>query len=241
MDPVDGSDGGDCRPPSAQRVARRAAVLAAVTCRGFLEDHENLRDADALRQRALAWLKQHDLESELEPIEAEMLSTAAGQLGFHERIDSGWLCEGLAVLAWALHRHDLPPHDVAVDAQAVLESVGFLAPGVRAMLDDPTLRTTAELERCKALLRGIHWRCEQFSRDGKAVDFLASATTACGATIPGQNLSLADRDLAIRGRPIASVTPDEFDECSTIAMERHRAINWLLGRCPTYSETPTET
>lgn len=44
-------------PPTAVRVARRALVLSAVACRGFLEKDAGNAGAEAVRTRAVDWLE----------------------------------------------------------------------------------------------------------------------------------------------------------------------------------------
>jgi hypothetical protein len=48
-------------------------------------------------------------------------------------------------------------------------------------------------------------------------------------------------DLAIRGTAIAATPRELLAMTSSIAMERHQAINWLDGVHPIYSDVDTST
>ena len=55
------------------------------------------------------------------------------------------------------------------------------------------------------------------------------------------NQLIVNNDLAIDGKPISEVTEDRLQECEWITNERHRAIIWLVGEYPIYSQTPVDT
>lgn len=66
-------------PPTAERVARRACALAAVTGRALLEqDPPGDPEAEDTRRGILAWVEALGLGPELEPLEAEFLEMPLG-------------------------------------------------------------------------------------------------------------------------------------------------------------------
>jgi hypothetical protein len=67
----------------------------------------------------------------------------------------------------------------------------------------------------------------------------ASAKAALDGIIPTQT---GDDFLAF-GKAYRDLTKAEYLKATSIAMERHRAFNWLCGLAPgnRWSETPTET
>jgi hypothetical protein len=52
---------------------------------------------------------------------------------------------------------------------------------------------------------------------------------------------IAQKDLAVRGRPLYEVTVDEAQEVERITYERHRAILWLCGEQKPYSQITVDT
>ena len=97
--------------PDAGRVAARAMALAAVACRGLIENerHSDESGAEDVRQRIVTWIDNLGVNTEMEAAEATLLATPVGRLDRRTTIDATWRSEGLAVLAWALHRTTLPP------------------------------------------------------------------------------------------------------------------------------------
>lgn len=226
------------RPPSATRVARRALVLSAIVWRASLEQEKGRRRAAQLQAHLLAWLERHELELELEEHEHELLVAPLGSLTRQRAIDASWRSEGLAVLGWALDASELPPHDEQADPQAVAVALGFLEDDEppRA-LEAPRLREPEELGAMARRLQALHWRLREFLQRPGAVDFRAAALEATPVTAPDlDDVPLVDGDLAIRGAALATAEPDAVGECASIAVERHRAINWLLGFDELYSE-----
>ncbi len=50
-------------------------------------------------------------------------------------------------------------------------------------------------------------------------------------------------DFPVFGRSYRDITSEEFAVVTSIAMERHKALNWLCGYAPRnrWDETPTDT
>src|SRR3954447_11149130 len=131
-------------PPGPDRVAARALVLAAVACRGFVE--EDAAEAGDFWARTRAWLGSLGIDSELEERERWILDAPLGSLKEQDRIDATWLAEGALVLAWALGRSAMPAYDDQVPASDVAESLGFLQPREETVLAAPSLRSRVEID-----------------------------------------------------------------------------------------------
>lgn len=48
-------------------------------------------------------------------------------------------------------------------------------------------------------------------------------------------------DLSIGGREISDSGDDDVQQCASATLRRHRAIVWMLGGYPVYSQTPVAT
>jgi hypothetical protein len=142
-------------PPSAERVARRALILAAVVCRGTIEEDAGDADAEVLRQSLPQWLDDVGIASDVEPEELTVLHAPLGSLTPQQRIDATWRAERLAVLAWALGRYELPAYDYQCDPFAIAQSLGFRHPREKTVLRDPRLRTPEELASLAGTLRSL--------------------------------------------------------------------------------------
>jgi hypothetical protein len=226
-------------PPSPLQVARRALVLATVSCRGILElDSE--RDAAAqFWARASAWWDGLGLDAELEPHEAALLRAPFGSPPQQARIDASWRAEALGVLAWALGRAELSPHDQEVDAAAVAGTLGFLEPST--VLEAARLRSEAELAAYGNVAFTVHWRLREFSLRPGSLDFATFCEKAWFGPLSLEGVQLVDGDLGVKGAPIARAAPAEVRTVMSIAQERHQAANWLLDASSPLSETDTGT
>jgi len=226
-------------PPPPKRVAARALVMSAVTCRAFIESDAG--KADQFWAGALRWLDDLGLSDEVEPWERQILDTPLGQLDRERQIDAQWLCEGLAVIAWALDRHVLPPYDVQITAAKLANSLGFLASIDETVLHEPDLRPHAAVLAVRESLFSLHWRLREFKHNPGKMDFADFSKTAWFGPLSLDGLRLAENDLAIGDRPISQARLEDVRLVLSSAQERHRAINWLAGESAIYSETETNT
>ena len=227
--------------PSADRVARRAMALAAVGARALLEQEADV-DADQTRRRILAWVDDIGIGDELEPDEWKVLQTPVRKLLPRDSLNAGWRLEGLGVLAWALNRFALPPHDQLCDPGQLLPSVGLLnGERARAILSEPPLRPAGEVDDFRERQFAVHWRVRNFRLKPEAMDFAAFARTAWFGPLDVTGVRLVDNDLAIGDDAIAAAPKDRVQMAMSAAQERHLAVNWLHGDSAVYSATDTPT
>lgn len=226
-------------PPTPSRVAARSLVMAAVTCRAFIE--KDAGNADQFWADALHWLDRLEIGGEVEAWEREILDTPLGQLGQRSQIDAQWLSEGLAVVAWALGRYALPDYDAQVTPAKVANCLGFLGSIEQTVLQRPTLKPQTELLSFRESMFSLHWRIREFKLNAQALDFADFAKTAWFGPLSLDGLRLVENDLAIGDQPISKTRIEDISLVLSTAQERHRAINWLVGESAIYSETETST
>jgi hypothetical protein len=239
--PSTSEDEGLISPPGPMRVARRALVQSAVVCRGSLELDASDPDVGETFDRLRAWLEQMALAAEMEPIEAQILSAPLGSLNRRQAINASWAAEGLAVLAWALRRSDLPRHDVQVDPFDLTASLGFLEEDARALVDRAELRSIDELRACREVLYAIHSRYAQRRRTRRRIDFTRWIEPEWLALLYiDRSTFLACGDLAVDGEAIEDADDSLVRVGEWIAQRRHQASIWLVGESPIYTETPAD-
>jgi len=228
--------------PDARRVAARCGALVALAYRSLLERGGSPPPDDTDRLGMLAWIDASapDVAGEIEPAERALLERPVGSLSEVQVRDASWLVEPAAVLAWSLGRMDLPAYDVAVDGERVARAIGFLdAPWTAP--DAATLRDRGELEDAWASALALHWRLRQWDGDHKPMDFARFVATCRWAPLHTRGLALWDGDLLLRGRRLAKAG-DDYPECYSLARERHRALEWLLGdNAVLWSDVTTDT
>ena len=230
-------------PPAPERIARRALCFTAVTAKALLEP-QNLSPAEAEHRckRLLNWVGELGLEKELEPNETALLHRPVGTLDEQDFVNAAWNLEGLAVLAWALRRFDLPPYDELVDPDALLKSMGFLDLN-RSMeiLHTDAIRPRSELRTLQNQIFALHWRVRDYRLRPNPLDFAKFAREAWFGPLDISLARLEDGDLAIQDDTISHATDEAFATVSSTLSERHKAINWLVNGGDIYSETDTST
>ena len=177
----------------------------------------------------------------MESFEADLLRAPLGTLKDQEVVRATGYVEGLVILAWALQECEFPRHDQKVDPYAVTDSVWFLSGDADAFLQTAILHGGAKLAACRELLYAVHVRLRDWLRHRKPKDFTGWIERCWLDELGVDTVPLiAESDLAIDGLPISTVEPERVQECSSILLERQRAILWLLGDYPRYSQTPVD-
>jgi len=223
------------KPPSAWRVARRALVLAAVVRRAYLE-LEHWPDGPQTHHRLRHWLDTHELGLEAESEEALLLETPVGALDVYEDTGVGvWQTHGLGVLTWALGLGELPAYDEEPHPGDLTASVGLLADAPRALVA-PRLRAPEELQRLRRQLVTVRWRLGRAQEQHRAMDLAAFVRGAPAGVFELEGLPLKEEDLALGGVPVARADPHAVRVCLGMNEERLRALLWVLGQRPLYSE-----
>jgi hypothetical protein len=210
-------------------------------CRSFVDADTADEQLCSLNARILPWLTKTGATSELEPWEAAALAQPMGRLDKQTRINGAWLSEGLVVLAWALGRHELPSHDTCVDPKEVTNALEFLQPTAATLLSRVSLRSEDEIQCGADRAFAVHWRLVEFSVSHKHMNFTSFAKTAWFGPLDTAGVTLVESDLAIDGVPLARASADAVRKASGIALERHRAFNWLHGYGEVYSRVETNT
>lgn len=236
-------DEGAPRPLGAERVARRACALAAVTGRASLERQDpHDSGVEQTRQRILRWVDEIGIGDELEPDEWKLLQLPLGAPPQHDTVNATWRLEGLGVLLWALGRYELPPHDEPANVAEMLPLLGVPdAAHSREFIQRAALRPAAELEKLRERLFAIHWRVTDWRLRPRTMDFANFAKTAWFGPLDLEGVSLAENDLAIGGLPISRAAASVVAAATSAAMERHLAINWLHAAGDRYSQTDVST
>jgi Domain of unknown function (DUF4272) len=262
------SDEPPAHRPSPARVARRALALTAVTARAILEQggvnlglaapkwnpltwvRHLLTGQQSQHRNLLAWITLLGIDDEFEPDEWEVLQRPPGRLEQQQQINSTWRLEGLGVLAWALARFEIPPHDQLVECHSLWHSLGMLdAAACKGLLVNAALRPREEIAALRRRLLAIHWRLVNYYVRPSALDFVAVTETSFAgydrtAWFSPQEvaeLPLCDGDLAIHGARLDQAAPDAVAAARSAAHERHLAVNWLWEGPERYSEARTDT
>lgn len=157
-------------------------------------------------------------------------------------VDAVWHGEALGTLLWALQLAELPAYDTAFDPTKV----------ATLSLDSAALRDEDELELERESARLWHWRARttqlQDSEESglelperyASFDQLIAAT-AMRAFEQGILPAPTRGDFGAYGKVYRHLSPEQHAEASSIAAERHHALNWLCGLGHDWDDVPLDT
>lgn len=253
-------------PPDAATVMKRAIVLKYLFVKAvaapplalakqkfnWSDEQANkfLEDQRGKNARLVEELHQAGLWNDMEPEERSFIAAHSGEFAGQVWIDKLWAIESIACLLWSLGQvSDLLPYDQQADRQLVNK---FPQGSVGIIVQDAVLRARELLEAQRDVAELWHWRSRtqklqesgyKFSLpSGMTIEKIigtASAKAALDGVIPAQ----IDDDFPAFGKAYRDITRAEYIKATFIAMERHRAFNWLCGLAPSnrWAETATET
>jgi hypothetical protein len=229
------------QPPEPIDVARRALILSGVVCRASIERYSDEDYKHETAGQIHEWFTELDLWPYLEPQEEEIIRAAFGEMPRRLQVEGTWFIEGLAVLAWALGRDVFPPHDTKVDPIAVTNALDFLDDGARHLLMSPQLRDRVELDAAREWYYDVHCTLRGFTNHG-GTGRLAGWIGGFLATFAvDPEAVMIDGCLALDGKRIIDVDRKRLDDWESVICERHRAVIWLEGSYPLYTELPVDT
>jgi hypothetical protein len=216
-------------------------VLLALAARGLLDMNLRMNNQPAYRLHELhEWLEALDIADEMEAEEKRILYTEEGGLGERDTLNSVWSLEALVVLAWALELAELPAYDRLVETDDLLRALSLCnVPESKDKLARAKLRPVEELDRYNEQIFAYDWRMVDYRVRPQAVDYASVQVMSGGFDLSWAKL--IDGDLALQGTPIHQADQDLVGAMNSLAMERHRASNWLCGYATLYSRITTDT
>lgn len=248
-------------PPDAEAVLKRTIILRELFVKGLVVPPPSLlarylekwteferSDFDAKMRSQFATriqkLRELGVWNEMEESEHRFMEADALELTEQELLDASWLSEAAACLLWALEYFpELPPYDER--ARTEMMQVEF---NKRA-----TLRPIEAIKKQRDLAELWHWRARtrQLQELGQMPSVIAGGQTienilqitSSKADENGAFPAPIGNDFPAFNKAYRDLSIEEFSLATSIAIERHRAFNWLCGLAPNnrWSDTPTST
>jgi len=255
-------------PPDAADVMKRAIILKCLIVRAlavppdeFLQEcraqwSEEEWNSFVSAERSLAAenvRRLHDerLWGQMDADERNFMEAPLTDVTPQARIDASWLAEGAMCLLWAL---GFVAEILPYDRQAEVELTNTVPKEpVLVLVKKAELRSAGLIEKQRSVAELWHWRARtrQLQESGQVTNVLAGKYTVSEvlqissrtASDNGDCPPPIDGDFPAFGKAYRDLTKQEFSAAMSIAMERHRAFNWLCGYAPgnRWSETPTDT
>jgi len=236
-----------------KEVAYRALCLTALVMRGKLEhglkapDVPNKEDVKKGFVRLTDWLSSEKLTSWLSKKEAASLAKSPGSWTQQDVIDAGWRLEALGVLLWSLSTaSSIPPYDTQFDGDETMAHV--LGKPAKFFLQEVRLREYEQVAKARDTAEHWHWRSRTTTIQKQGVQ------PPYGLTFPqiikisaddgfkdGLNPAPIKDDFPAFGKSYAELTDEEYSIVTSIASERHFALNWLCKESRDWDKTSTDT
>ncbi len=238
-------------PPVPKQVVARAVALYIITCRCQLEiDLAREAEPKSELQAELDDMRQFVAETAdlvLSNQERRLFDSPLGGWKHSDIVDQSWRRESLVVFLWALTQvGELPRYDTQARSPEGFKGddlIDLFLTGV------PRLRPEAEIEAARDAAELWHWRSRKrqvegstgpYTPDGKSLeDVVAGAAQTSFRN--GWSDAPIDGDFPALGKAYRDLDEQEFQSVTSIAMERHRALNWLCGFSQDWDQVPTDT
>jgi hypothetical protein len=251
--------------PDACAAMQRAIVLSNIFLKAratppaellarFTKEDDRKRLAGGLQQhfdQHIEKIRAAGLWDLFEDTEREFMLAGVFETTMRQRIDASWLAESVICLLWALgYREQIPAYDQEVDPSSNQFPKGEKA---RDLIRQAALRPQAEIDKQRDWAELWHWRCrtQMLLARKKIPDALPDGTamtevirlTAVKAAEEGVFAQTIENDFPAFGKAFCDVSEEDLSKLMSIAMERHKAFNWLCGYAPEnrWSDTPTDT
>ena len=183
--------------------------------------------------------------------EEKFFSTNPLDLTELQIVNASWRTESALILMWALR---IISETSAFDVQASLDLLKQIPnENLSDFFANAKLIDEKAIEQKRSLAELWHWR----SRTRRLIEEKTPFPTnipqfksydeivRVSAKVANEkdSLKIIDEDFAAKGKAYRDLTDAEWSEVSSIAVERHFALNWLCGYAPDnrWDETPTDT
>ena len=165
-------------------------------------------------------------------------------------VDVSWSVESIICLLWALgYLLEFPRYDEQVDPDLINK---LPAEPPEILMKTAVLKQHELIERQRDVAELWHWRSRTRQLQEKGHKFVLPGnwtieeiirTAATRAAENGIIPAPIGDDFPAFGKAYRDLTHQEYSQATSIAMERHRAFNWLCGFAPDnrWEETPTDT
>lgn len=228
-----------------------AEYLASCRQKWTAEEWKQFIDGERTQQlQTIERLRQNGLWNEMEEEERNFMEATSAEVTQQKQIEASWRAESSVCLLWALgYVADLPPYDQQADPELTNQMPRESA---TVLIRKALLRPYEMIEKQRGLAELWHWRSrtrqlqesqQRFSLpNGMTIEKVierASARAAADGLIP----TPIGNDFPAFGKAYRDLSLQEYLQATSVAVERHRALNWLCGYAPRnrWVETPTDT
>jgi len=218
------------------------------------EDFE--REVESEKAFIISSMKGFDVWDYATESEKDFISTLGSKINKRSQVAASWRIEAVAALMWALNLLDKFPDINEQASTDLLPKVEIKK--IEIVSNGLALRPPDEISKARRIMELWHWRINtrrliednyEFHPDDNMKENGIShlddivKKTAKSAYLNGDIKEIIEEDFVFKGQPFRDLDNTEFNEATSIIIERHYALNWLCGYAPknNWDETPTDT
>jgi len=193
-------------------------------------------------------LRQSGLWKSMTLDEQKLIRLPSSEITDRQRVNASWTIEGIVCLLWALdYVAEFPPYDQISDPELANQ---IPRQATSTLLQNASLRPREQIQKQQALAELWHWRSRTRQLQERGLKFSANQelneiieNAAAAAFGNGDLPHLIENDFPAFGKAYRHLSDVEYQRVASIAVERHRALNWLCGRARRnrWDKTPTDT
>jgi hypothetical protein len=234
--------------------------MATAYRRGFLETGiSSFRKAGKMDVAAAAfspvhaalalWAMVNGFADEATTDEMLILAASLGTVPAQLWEDIEGAAEGAVALLWALgYLEEMPAYDWRPDLPPIAQHVPVMGDAT-GFVEQASLRSRVEIEKARTLAEIWHWRADttrilmERPNEASVSNWYRRevlALTAQWAAEGSDASALIEGDMPAFGKSYAALTEDEWWHCYMLAIERHRAVNWLCGYDEAWDDVPID-
>ncbi|MBX4205883.1 DUF4272 domain-containing protein [Candidatus Microgenomates bacterium] len=242
--------------PTKEEVVNRALCLGAFWWRSQVEILNQMSKKNApglikVNKQAVElleqWLTKEHLQQHLSKKEKNLFGKSLDSWDNQERLNGTWRKESTGILLWALgFINKIPPYDIEFDKK-IKDKLPLLKP-TESFRKEAKLRSRQEITKARDSAQHWHWRSRttQIMNDGiKPPNNLTFQEIIKASVELGYkedwNPKPIDNDFPAFGKAYKDLKVEEYSIVTSIAMERHFALNWLMGYSSDWDEMSTPT
>jgi hypothetical protein len=220
-------------------------------CKGIWstdEWDEFLYLAQGKNEEQIEELRKNKLWNMMDDSERHFMQAGPADVSQKDRISALWRTESIACLLWALgYISELLPYDEQASAE-----LSNKLPTDPAELKKAMLRPLDTIQKKRDVAELWHWRSRTRKLQETGFNFQLSAGMTIEELLEKTSIKAATnrdiptpigKDFPAFGKAYGALTVEEYSQATSIAIERHLALNWLCGHAPDnrWADTPTET
>ena len=194
------------------------------------------REHEGIHQHLKKWVLEEKILGYFSSDERQLWDANLGKWQQLDRAKIYWRCESLGMLLWAMEVVEAPYYDTQFDLETLLLPLDLMSPTIDFVWM-ASLRDADVIHQARDLAQQWHWRAQAQTQglDVETIKKVANEMYTAG-NLP----EIIEDDFPALSKSYAKLDNEELTQVSSIAKERHYALNWLCKQSGDWDDVPTQ-